>query len=490
MKFRGFLFPVLTIIIGLENAWERVRMRKKTLILINLLICGIFSTIFVMNVSSTNGTITYSSGVITVDGTYTDVFESIYQADQSGGWDVFTKTGNNMYACNNTRIDFGDGVNETVVSDSLCSVNFFGGSDRAFRVRNNATANFGILIDETEKTTRDGVSFVIEGYSYVTLDVGSVTNFYGCSIESDENVEIDFKGSGKIYHSSFTSGYYMIVTYDGSDYEFYDMYVAFDYEVAFEPHETHEMDKITVVESPYNVKIHYMVSSGITVRNLCCRRASSDNIWIELAGTSNRSIYFVDADLDEWSIKWSRSGDDKLYRQYTFDLTMFFKNGSEVENANVTISNDYLGSNSWLTFTNGSIPSQTYSMGYYNVTGNEVVYNYNPYNLTVTLDEYQTYTTLFNITQKTDLTIALTPTQATTEPTEPSAGGVPFKPSPLVLIERELGTPFWRLWLLGDVTPNGVIASILLGVLIVIGFSVIKALRKKRKLKIAKIRFS
>ena len=88
--------------------------------------------------------ITYSSPIITVDGTYTDVYEDIYLADQVGGWGVFTKTGNRAYACNGTQIDIGDAVNETVASASFCSVNFFdGGFGTALRVRNNATLTLG-----------------------------------------------------------------------------------------------------------------------------------------------------------------------------------------------------------------------------------------------------------------------------------------------------------------------------------------------------------
>lgn len=120
--------------------------------------------------------------------------------------------------------------------------------------------------------------------------------------------------------------------------------------------------------------------------------------------------YFINPDVENWTILWGGGiSTHNIYRQYEFDLTFTFENGSYTEGTNVTISNDYLGtSDSWILSSNGSIPQQTYSTGHYNRTGGDTIYDYNPYNITATLDGYRTYTQLINITKPEDLTISLT----------------------------------------------------------------------------------
>ena len=362
---------------------------------------------FIPSVKANPDSITYSAGVITVDGTYTDVFEDIYQADQAGGWDVFTKTGNNAYACNGIQIDFGDGENETVAADSACSVNFFNGAwGTAFRVRNNATATFGTLLNTERKSTANGVSFIIETYGYVDLAEESTTNFYGCSLMSNQAVELDLSGDGNIYNSLFSSGYDLFCFYDTATYNLFNVYSSNDADVLWYltdcPLVT--FDTIYAFDSPYLFYID--TSNDLTLTNIAGGGATTDSLFVS---TANSNIYLVNPTLDSWTLDITSSIGDKVYRQYTYDLTIQFLNTSKTENANVTITNTILDtSDSWLTPANGSIPQQTYSYGHYNQTGGDSLYDYNPYNLTITYPDYQTYTALFNLTEKTDWTITLT----------------------------------------------------------------------------------
>jgi len=123
--------------------------------------------------------------------------------------------------------------------------------------------------------------------------------------------------------------------------------------------------------------------------------------------------YIINGDVDNWNFVWYPTTTGEVFRQYEFDLTITYMNYTPMENANVTISNSYLGtSDSWLTYANGSIPPQTYSMGHYNQTGGDSLYDYNPYNITVTRSGFRTYTTLINITKEEDFPIALQETTA------------------------------------------------------------------------------
>jgi len=142
-----------------------------------------------------------------------------------------------------------------------------------------------------------------------------------------------------------------------------------------------------------------------------------NNTYVARLNDWTGTFNLTNSEADNWTFHWTGTDTGQCYRQYMLDLTVQYPNGTAIENTNVTIINDYLGiSDSWLTDADGNIPEQTYSMGHYNQTGENTIYDYNPYNITITYPDYQTYTTLFNITQKEDLTITLTPEVPPPEP--------------------------------------------------------------------------
>ena len=67
--------------------------------------------------------ITYNAtdNIITLDGANTYSFEDIYQADQSGGWGVVSKQGDDQYFIE-ANIILGDGTNETQLIDEDCAI--------------------------------------------------------------------------------------------------------------------------------------------------------------------------------------------------------------------------------------------------------------------------------------------------------------------------------------------------------------------------------
>ncbi len=146
------------------------------------------------------------------------------------------------------------------------------------------------------------------------------------------------------------------------------------------------------------------------------------------------TYYLVNVDSDSWSMTWFSTGSGETYRQYEFDLNVTDTSGTPIQNANVTVKHygqteaqDF----SVLTGANGSFSTQTLTMGFYNQTGGDTIYSYNPHNLTVTASGYRTYTANITLNDKTDWTITLeTPAAAeTTEAEEqPSAGSTEFPP--------------------------------------------------------------
>jgi len=287
----------------------------------------------------------------------------------------------------------------------------FGGSNYALKVLNNAKVTFGTLLNSERKSTSNGVSFIVENWYYWNISEGSILNLYGCSVISDYNLEIDMYGEGKIYNSMFTDGYYMLSWFEPANYDVYNVYTSNDEDCPITFSSSMSYEGLRIFDSPYLIWLYQDYPCNIT--NFYGRGATEKTFYIAKISTIEQAVfYLLNGDLDVWSFEFWYA-DVKVYRQYTFDLTIFFENGTEIQNANITIRNDYLGtSSSWLTFTNGSIPQQVYSMGHYNQTGGDTIYNYNPYNITVTYPGYETYRGMINITDKLSLEICLCPTKA------------------------------------------------------------------------------
>ena len=64
----------------------------------------------------------------------------------------------------------------------------------------------------------------------------------------------------------------------------------------------------------------------------------------------------------------------------------------------------------WLTDTDGEIPQQTVTAGFYNQTGGNTIYSYNPYQIDITKDGYITYSRNFTQLEEKSWNIALLPT--------------------------------------------------------------------------------
>jgi len=162
---------------------------------------------------------------------------------------------------------------------------------------------------------------------------------------------------------------------------------------------------------------------GFTLSNLYARGCTYIVRPLGWSGTG----YIINADSNTWSVLWGGTCTGKVYRQYTFDLTVTYPNGTAIENANVTITHygqaeteDYNG----LTDSNGQIPQQTLSKGFYNQTGADTIYSYDPYNLKIAnVTGYNDYDGNFTLSEQTDWTITLTP--ATSE----SGGATYFAPA-------------------------------------------------------------
>lgn len=127
--------------------------------------------------------------------------------------------------------------------------------------------------------------------------------------------------------------------------------------------------------------------------------------------------YLVNPDFDVWKFNYAGAINyAEIYRQYEFGLTVTFQNGTAVNGmatgARVVIQ--HYGENAGVDYNAtlgafGYIPTQTLTKGFYNQTGGDTPYSYEPYNLHVyNVTGYAEYSKNFTI-QKTAWEIALTP---------------------------------------------------------------------------------
>jgi hypothetical protein len=360
--------------------------------------------------------ITYSEPTILVVGFSSETpctFWDLWNASDGNGWNVVWRQ-NNSYTTRGVQVYVGNGT-ETWYADENLQIQIFPSTviSRFFWVKDNAHFQFGTVKNESSKITSNGVSVKSKNcYDIIRSDVGSdvlIYDSYIAEIGDDYDSGFWINGNLTIWNSKFSKIWGLDIEgiTDLFDVEFQDIYGHyFD-----DPRIT--MDSVKVMSATDYFAEFGDLSQDVCMSNFYGRNAPET---FYLAYTNGYDLYMIDADVDNWNPSFSSAQDTKLFRQYTFDLTFTFDNGSYAEGTNVTISNDYLDySHSWILSSNGSIPQQTYSMGHYNQTGGDTLYDYNPYTITATLDGYDTYTSNVNITEATDLTISLI-AEAKTDP--------------------------------------------------------------------------
>lgn len=133
------------------------------------------------------------------------------------------------------------------------------------------------------------------------------------------------------------------------------------------------------------------------------------------------TLNVVDADTDTWAIQWRVyywDSEGEVNRRYSFDLTVVYDNGTAIPNVNATLTDvDNSTVFSYLTDSNGQISTQKVTYVFYNQTDPynataTSTYLKSPHNLTLTRSGLQTYTVIFNMTEKMAWTIVLAPTSA------------------------------------------------------------------------------
>ena len=396
-----FNFDSGSFIISFKDRWKS---GKKVTI-------GFGSTI---TYSGITNTITCTGG--TVD--YPITFWDLWNASDVNNWNIINNTCNTQFKfwC---KLQIGDGSILTWFADVSKQVLFADGIttgdyQRYIDVKQYATFRLGTKESAGNRRTYQGCSLIDLDITYYNsmIQASHATQAYiylyschfidvrepfqkGTWVEATEMWNCIFTGRSYPYFKTISNAqiYNTIVS------SYYGFYAQFGGVIS-------ELDNFFVSAEHYCFYIQG-VWVDFTFSNA---KAFGGNYLFRLENVNN-DVYAINVEWtsDNWVLKWSDSS-GKLYRQYTFNLELQCKNNTYLENANVTLS--YSGQNggiigSWLTNSTGQIPEQTLSMGFYNQTGGNTIYDYNPYNLTVTKTGFLTYIENFTLTKEIDWNICL-----------------------------------------------------------------------------------
>jgi len=316
-----------------------------------------------------------------------------------------------------SRLQIGDGVTSTWFVDESVMVSFVepftDTLQRAVDVKSGATFRLGQLLDATAKTSTDGGMLIVinnypSNYWLIYEDNGVAelysTVLYGFNIRGiNEFVYLGIirVANGKIYNSVLNK---VVLILRGGDAH---RLTVTRHQMAFYSGTLSDV----VVSDSVNYSLDLLEAGDRTIKGGKLQRAGTANFRVGAWSYEVANHYLVNVKADSWTFDWFREPVQvTVYRQYEFNIIVTDENGTPIGNANVSIykyGQGYEKVGSWLTWTNGTIPTQTLTMGFYNQTGGNTIYDYNPYNITIIHPDYARKSFNFTLEQPTNWIVTL-----------------------------------------------------------------------------------
>ena len=373
--------------------------------------------------------ITYSSPTMTVIG---ETGKGDTEANGYSGWDFWNASDANgwnvakMFQTDNTTFEWGcvfkfgdDSTTTWVVAEaehwtfnSTCISSDW--QAPLITVENEGHLRLGKLIDPSTKRTENSVAILDNEDNLHHL------------IDSDANSELNFYGS--LFIGNINNYCTLLINSDDTyKSEIYECLLDNVCLYSINPNLNITLYRITQKKGAYGIRYMSGVMNDVylhsnayalywhgsyapyTITSLKVRNCTK-LMYVYSLGTDS---YLINPNVDSWTFVWDGTSTAAVYRKYEHDFTFTYQNGTAYQGANVTIT--YEGQaggtiGSWLTWANGSIPTQMLSRSFYNQTGGDTEYAYYPYVLTVTADGMDTYIQKWEPSQKELRQIALTPT--------------------------------------------------------------------------------
>ena len=360
--------------------------------------------------------ITFALNTITVTG-YTEAvpcnFTDIYNADVAGGWGVVSKQGNDQFLFD-AKLQIGDGSTATYFTDkqkqiyaSSTAINANGAI--FIKIKTAAVFTLGILVDDTDKITKDGVSIIVDpasafGHYIITNTESGTCYLYSCV----GGTILDSSASGQyFYRGVSTNSNVKIYNFMGlgvSIREACNVYNAYTNNTKYGFQSVFGTLDGLISKKDYR-GIGFGGALAGDIKNLTVRQSIYASIRM-YAVTVDHSI--ISSDLDVWDFSYFGSNTKKVYRKYELDLKVIDKDNTPIQTATVKIwdkdSNLIVDTT---TDANGKITTQTITRGYYNQANGNTLQEASPHLLKIEKAGYTTYEADFTLEQKTDWLVAL-----------------------------------------------------------------------------------
>jgi len=348
-----------------------------------------------------NGNLTTSKWwKIIIDPNGVDANGTYHIAIHQERWGIFWDKAECFFS--EAELEIGDGSTESWFAETKETIIFDSSVAYPIEVKNKGHLRFGEVMDSVNKLGKNGVTFINEaGTNPIKVDNGGEIELYNSMILPTGGLK-RFLVAGNLTMWG-TNCHSTIWTTSTSNLDIYNSHSWGTQVGLFASFSTATFNTIYVYDNSYGVRIQ----AGYIADYVGCVFKNNTKLGYFLGGGPAN---FTNCEVDSWNLQFG--ADTYVYRKYTYDLTVRFPNGTAIENANITIthygqaqSQDYNG----LTDSNGQIPQQPLSKGFYNQTGGNTIYSYEPYNLRISnVTGYDDYNGNFTLSEKTDWTITLT----------------------------------------------------------------------------------
>lgn len=286
-----------------------------------------------------------------------------------------------------------------------------------FRAKAYGHITLGELVNATTKATRHGchITWVnSESRQYGGIVSASVSNseanLYSCSLECispNYNYDASLTIRGNIYNTVLNRVY---IGCGGGIVDAYRITTS-DARYGFVYGTTGTFDDYTIYDA--NEAIYFYSSYDVTFKNIKVYNSKTRAIQCY---SITHDKYLINAESDNWLVRFGGSSTHDAYRQYELDLKITDENDNPISGVSIdinsTVDDAKCFNNATTTDANGEIDTQTVTMGYHNITinggsGSTDIYDCNPYIIKIEKSGYETLNFTTNITEKTDWTIAL-----------------------------------------------------------------------------------
>jgi len=328
-------------------------------------------------------------------------FEDIYQADVNGGWGVVNKQDDNQYEIT-CGLQIGNGTTETWLIDTNKEISFTG-LVAGFDVKNNGHFRLGEIVDEIDRTTTNGCYLYLAspyGYNMIRLYGNAALELFSSILNGKDDIKIEMNSDGNrinIWNSLLLHTYTSV----NGGIAKADLYrVTVQQTLGILLNFLYGND-IFITDSDVGLRLSNVVSP-LTVANvrMINEATSIQCSWVDA------DVYVVNTEC-KWIFEWTSSS-GKVYRQYTFNLKVVDKAGTPIPGASVKIwdkNNNLVVDET--TDSNGQIPEQTLTYGYYDQDHGNTPVMQTPHKIRVSHQNYPSREFEFTVDKKIDWTIAL-----------------------------------------------------------------------------------